>query len=113
MGHFGELTSVNDLPSKFEMARLIRKAMALNDQGITIGRAPRKHAAPPRLPADFAAALRKNERARTAFDAFPPSHKREYITWITEAKRDETRQRRLQTALKWIAAGKSRNSKYQ
>ena len=112
-GRFRHLTSVADLPSKKAMAALIRKAMALNNGGVVVERAPRTKKAPARLPADLSGALQKNEKARTAFDAFSPSHKREYIEWITEAKRDETRVKRLQPAVRWIAEGKSRNWKYQ
>jgi uncharacterized protein YdeI (YjbR/CyaY-like superfamily) len=110
---FRHLGSVADLPSRKEMAALIRKAMALNDDGVVVARAAREKKAPARVPADLAGALAKNKQARTAFTAFSPSHKREYVEWITEAKRDETRQQRIQTAIKWIAEGKSRNWKYQ
>jgi uncharacterized protein YdeI (YjbR/CyaY-like superfamily) len=65
-----------------------------------------------RLPADFAAALNTSRKARAAFAAFSPSHKREYIEWITEAKSAGTRARRLQTAVEWMAEGKPRNWKY-
>ena len=58
------------------------------------------------------AALKKNPKALTAFNAFPPSHRREYVEWITGAKRDETRQKRLSTALAQIAEGKPQNWKY-
>ena len=109
---FRNLRSVADLLSKKEMAALIHKAMALNDDGVVVARAPREKKAPARVPPVLAAALQKNKKARTAFDAFSPSHKREYVEWITEAKRDETRQQRVQTAVKWIAEGKSRNWKY-
>jgi uncharacterized protein YdeI (YjbR/CyaY-like superfamily) len=64
------------------------------------------------MPKDLAAALKKNAKARATFESFPPSHKREYLEWITEAKTDETRQRRLATALEWMSAGKPRNWKY-
>ena len=110
---FRQLKSVADLPAKKAMAVLIRKAMALNDEGIIVERAPRTKKAPAPLPPDLAAALQKNKKARTAFDAFSPSHKREYIEWITDAKRGETRLKRVQTAVQWIAAGKARNWKYQ
>jgi hypothetical protein len=59
------------------------------------------------------AAIRKNKKARAAYEAFSPSHQREYVEWITEAKSDETRGRRLETAVQWMAEGKSRNWKYQ
>ena len=108
------LKSVADLPGKKEMAALIHKAMALNDDGVAVTRVPReKKKAPARVPAEFAGALKKNKKARLAFDAFSPSHKREYVEWIAEAKREETRQQRIQTAVKWIAEGRSRNWKYE
>lgn len=110
---FRHLTSVADLPTKKEMAALIHKAMALNDDGVGVTRAPREKKATARVPIDLADALKKNKQARSAFDAFSPSHKREYVEWITEAKREETRQQRIQTAVKWIAEGKSRNWKYE
>ena len=111
---FGHLESIADLPPKKEMAALIHKAMALNDNGVVVARAPReKTAAAARVPADLAGALQKNTKAKTAFEAFSPSHTREYVEWITEAKRDETRQKRVETAIKWIAEGKSRNWKYE
>jgi uncharacterized protein YdeI (YjbR/CyaY-like superfamily) len=71
---------------------------------------PRK---PLPVPPDLAAALGKNKKARAAFDAFPPSHQREYVEWVTEAKRDDTRRRRLETAIELIAEGKPRHWKYQ
>ena len=110
---FRHLTSMADLPTKKEMAALIHKAMALNDDGIALARAPREKKPAARIPADLAAALKKSKKASSAFDAFSPSHKREYVEWITEAKRDETRQQRIQTAIKWIAEGKSRNWTYE
>ena len=72
----------------------------------------RRVAVPTTPPADLAAALRKNKKAHTTFGAFAPSHKREYIEWITEAKSAGTRERRLQTAVDWMADGKARNWKY-
>lgn len=65
------------------------------------------------VPTYLRAALRTNAKARASFDAFSPSHKREYVEWIDSAKTDETRQRRITTALQWIASGKSRNWKYE
>ena len=110
---FRHLTSVADLPSKKEMAALIHKAMALNDGGVVVTRAPREKKAAARVPTDLISALKKNKKARIAFAAFSPSHKREYVEWITEAKREETRLKRVATAIQWIADGKSRNWKYE
>ena len=50
---------------------------------------------------------------RRTFEALSPSQRRDYIEWITEAKREETRERRVATALAWLAEGKSRNWKYE
>ena len=113
MGHFGKLTSVADLPPKKILAGYIRKAMALNDDGVKVERKAKPAPKALKVPPDLSAALKKNKKAKTTFDAFPPSHKREYVEWITEAKSDDTRTRRLTTAVKWMAAGKSRNWKYE
>ena len=113
MGHLGRLTEASDLPAKKVLAGYIRKAMALNDDGVKVARVP-KRAAPKavRVPEDLAAALKKNKKAHATFAGFSPSHKREYIEWITEAKTAGTRARRLETAVEWMGEGKSRNWKY-
>jgi uncharacterized protein YdeI (YjbR/CyaY-like superfamily) len=113
MGHFGKMASLADLPAKKVLTGYIKKAMALNDEGIKVERKPKPAPKPVKVPADLTAALGKSKKARTAFDAFPPSHKREYIEWITEAKADETRARRIKQAVEWIGEGKSRNWKYE
>jgi len=113
MGQFGRMQSMADLPSDKQLAAYIKKAMQLNETGV---KAPRARAAPrpaPATPADLAAALKKNRKAQATFDAFSPSCKREYVEWITEAKREETRASRVATAVEWMAEGKQRNWKYQ
>jgi uncharacterized protein YdeI (YjbR/CyaY-like superfamily) len=113
MGHLGRLTSVSDLPSTRVLAAYIKKAMKLNDEGVKVARAPKRPAPKTvRVPADLAAALAPSRKAHAAFAAFSPSHKREYIEWITEAKTAATRARRVQTAVEWMAKGKPRNWKY-
>src|SRR5262245_55222302 len=86
-----KLTKVSDLGSKSAMAADIKKAMALNEAGVTLPRDRKGPAKPVVMPDDLAAALRKNKKAQAVFEKFSPSHKREYIQWITEAKREETR----------------------
>lgn len=107
------LESVEDLPSDRVLIALIRQAAHLNESGARTARRPAGSKPPLEPPPELVAALRRNARARAAFDAFPPSHKREYIEWIADAKTDETRRRRLDTAVVWIAEGKQRNWKYQ
>ena len=106
------ITSIDDLPSDAVILKIIKQAMKLNDEGIKVPmkRSVRK---PLAMPKEFAAAIKKVMKARANFDAFSPSCKREYIEWITEAKTDATRQKRMDTAVEWIAEGKQRNWKYQ
>ena len=113
MGHFGRITSVDDLPSDEVLTSYIQKAMKLNEEGV---KAPaRKTGAKPELavPDALMDALRGNQAALAAFEKFSPSHKREYADWIADAKSDATRQRRIDQAVEWIAEGKSRNWKYE
>ena len=112
MGHFGRITSLNDLPSKKILTEHIRKAMALTDSGVKPARAKIAPKPPAQLPADFAALLKKHAAARKTYEGFSPSAQREYIDWIVDAKTDATREKRMATALEWMAEGKHRNWKY-
>ena len=112
MGQFGRLTSIEDLPERGELEDLIRKAMKLTEEGVKPVR--NKHEkAPFTVPQDLRAALDANAAAAATFDSFPPSAQREYVEWVTEAKRDETRVKRLAQAVEWMAEGKRRNWKYE
>ena len=113
MGQFGRISSINDLPTDKVMLRYIREAARLNEEGIKPAARERRSKPPFKIPGYFTAALRGNKKALATFDSFSPSHKREYVEWITEARRDETRRRRLATAIKWMAQGKSRDWKYE
>jgi uncharacterized protein YdeI (YjbR/CyaY-like superfamily) len=113
MGQFGRLTSVEDLPPDEILHALIRKAMALTDSA---SRPARPKAAPkPELetPPELDSALSANPAARATFDGFPPSCRREYVEWVIQAKRPETRERRIAQAIEWMAEGKRRNWKYE
>ena len=114
MGHFDRITSVRELPADKVMVAYIKEAAALNEQGIKKP-APARKAPKAELPEppELTTALKKNKKARTAFDAIPPSHRREYIEWITEAKTEATREKRIATTVEWLLEGKSRNWKYQ
>jgi uncharacterized protein YdeI (YjbR/CyaY-like superfamily) len=114
MGQFGRLTAVTDLPGKRELGGYLKQAMKLIDDGVK--RPPTRDSKPKppaETPDDLAAALRKNAKARAAFEAFPPSARREYIEWITEARREDTRQKRLAQTVEWLSEGKRRNWKYE
>lgn len=113
MGQCGRMTSVKDLPSKALFAKLVKEAMALADAGIPAIVRSKTKKPPPKTPADLAAALARNRRAAETFEAFAPSCRREYVEWITEARREETRAKRVATAVAWMAEGKKRNWKYE
>lgn len=112
-GLLGRITQVSDLPGDADMRRYIKQAAALMASDVPARPKPTGKPKPPaKVPADLAAALKKNQAAEKVFADFSPSAKREYIEWITEAKREETRQSRLATAVGWIAEGKQRNWRY-
>ena len=113
MGQFGRITSVQDLPSDRALIRMLQAAAKLNDDGVKVAREKTTIRGPVTVPPFMAAALKKAPKARAAFDAFSPSHRREYVEWITEAKTEATRDRRLATAIEWLREGKSRNWKYE
>jgi hypothetical protein len=112
MGQFGRITRISDLPPRRTLLAWVRKAAKLNEDGVMVPR-PKRAVRKFSVPADLAAALKKNQAAASYFEGLSPSHRREYVEWITEAKREETRTRRLATTLEWLAAGKSRNWKYE
>lgn len=113
MGQFGRLTSVEDLPSDKELDSLIREAAAL----AKTAPAPRKtkHAPKPapQMHPEFAAALARAPSARATLDGFSPSAQREYLEWVSEAKQDSTRAKRIATAVEWLSEGKKRNWRYE
>ncbi|MEP6821034.1 MAG: YdeI/OmpD-associated family protein [Chthoniobacterales bacterium] len=115
MGHFGKITTLSDLPSEKVLLGYVRKAAALNDAGVKApGRsATKKEPEEVVVPDYLIAALRNNRKARETFEKLSKSCRKEYVGWLTEAKRDETREKRLATTLEWLAEGKSRNWKYQ
>ena len=112
MGYRDKITSIADLPPKSAFRAHVKKAMALNEAGITVERPARARKPELVVPADLAAAIKKNRKAQAAFDEFSPSHRREYVEWVTEAKTEATRTRRMQQAIAWLAEGKPRNWKY-
>ena len=112
MGSFGRITSIKDLPSDKVMINLIHQAVELNEKGVKVAKKPveKKELV---VPADLTKALAKNKSAKATFEKFSPSHKREYVAWIEEAKTEATRNKRLATTLEWLSEGKSKNWKYE
>jgi uncharacterized protein YdeI (YjbR/CyaY-like superfamily) len=112
MGQFGRLTALDDLPPRKTLEELTKKAMKLIDDGVKPIR-NKTVKAPFSVPQDLRAAIDAAPAAAATFDAFTPSCQREYVDWVTEAKRDETRAKRLALTVEWLAEGKRRNWKYE
>lgn len=116
MGSFGRITSVGDLPPSAELESYVRHAAKLIANG-TRTKSIQRVAKPPRserpMPEALLTAFRTNKAAAAKFAQLSPSCRREYVDWIAEAKREDTRARRVATAVEWIAEGKSRNWKYE
>jgi uncharacterized protein YdeI (YjbR/CyaY-like superfamily) len=113
MGHLGRITSLKDLPADEKIIGWIKEAMLLNEQGIKL---PAKTKPTEKkeiiVPDYFLKALDKNKKALQTFKNYAYSHKKEYVEWITQAKTEETRNKRMATAIEWLAEGKSRNWTY-
>lgn len=114
MGDFGRITSLKDLPSRAELRKQIKAAAQLLKDGAPRATKPNRAPRPQlEMPADFAAALAQVKAAKQHYDAFAPSKQRDYLEWVLEAKREETRAKRIAQAVEWLAEGKSRNWKYE
>jgi len=113
MGQFGKIKSVEELPSDAELDRLIRQAAELAKAAPAPRKTKHEPKPAPELHPDFAEALAKSPEARQVLDAFPPSAQRDYFEWISEAKQDATRRKRIATAIEWLGEGKRRHWKYQ
>jgi uncharacterized protein YdeI (YjbR/CyaY-like superfamily) len=113
MGHLDRIGSVKDLPADRILVAYLKEAVLLNKNKIKVARpkaAPKKELP---VPNGLAVALKKNKKASAFFEEFSPSARREYIEWITEAKTEETLNKRLATTIEWLAEGKSRHWKYK
>lgn len=117
MGSLGKITSLKDLPPDKQLLSYYRHGadLILTGQRTKSLVRPKERKPKPaaEIPAELSAALKKNKTAAKVFAAFSPSCQREYSTWIAEAKRPETRDKRITQAVEWIAEGKQRNWKYQ
>jgi len=113
MGQFGKLKSVDDLPPDAELDALIREAAALTAKAPAPRKTKHEPKPTPEMHPEFAAALDEAPKAKATLSSFPPSAQRDYFEWISEAKQDATRQKRIATAIEWLGEGKRRHWKYQ
>jgi uncharacterized protein YdeI (YjbR/CyaY-like superfamily) len=114
MGGYGKIASLDELPPKEKLIAQLKQGAA----EIDAGKKPEwSKVSPPKpelsVPQDMAAALKANPPAQAVFEGFTPVQQRDYIEWITSAKQDATREKRLTQAVEWIAEGKRRNWKYE
>lgn len=110
----GKLVVVDDIPDEAYLVGLIRQAVELNEKDVKLPRRSNPAKKPPiKAPKPFLDALSKAPAAKSFFEGLAPSCRREYLEWITEAKRDETRDKRIATAVEWLGEGKKRNWKYE
>jgi uncharacterized protein YdeI (YjbR/CyaY-like superfamily) len=115
MGTFGKITSIKDLPPRKKLLGYLAAAVdkiTSGEREVSYKR-PRVVKPEAEVPPALAAALKKNKAANTVFTSAAPGFRREYCLWITEAKREETQNSRIATAIEWITEGKSRNWKYE
>lgn len=113
MGQFGKLRSLADLPPDAELDRLISEAAEIAKAAPAPRKAKHAPKPAPEMHPDFAAALSKSPKAEAALEGFPPSARRDYLEWISEAKQDSTRANRITTAVEWLGEGKRRNWQYE
>ncbi len=113
MGSFGKIKSLDDLPDDRTIKKLIAEAMRLNDLGIKVKKSPPAEKKELVVPDILNEALARHEKAAQTFNAFPYSCKKEYVEWITGAKTEPTREKRLAATIEWLAEGKKRNWKYE
>ena len=111
MGHLGKITSLKDLPSDKMLIGFIKKAMKINDDGIQLPKisSPKKEYV---IATYITTAIKKNKAAFATWEAFAPSHRKEYAMWIDEAKTETTKEKRIAQTIEWLIEGKQRNWKY-
>jgi uncharacterized protein YdeI (YjbR/CyaY-like superfamily) len=113
MGHLGKITSVKDLPPDKTIIGFLKQARKLNDEGVKLPAKPKPANKELVIPDYFLSRLGRNKKASKVFADSSYSFKKEYIQWIVEAKSEDTREKRMETAIEWISEGKGRNWKYQ
>ena len=115
MGSLGRISGLDALPPDCVLLTYMSQAAGLVESGQrtkSIDRPKKSAKKPVRVPPELTAALKKNKMAAKVFAEFSPSCRREYAEWIAQAKRPETKQKRVKQAVDWIAQRKQRNWKY-
>lgn len=113
MGSLGKIKSLDDLPKDELLLTYMKEAVLLNEKGIKLPKKTSKQKKELVVPNELLEVLNKNPKAKEVFDNFSYSHKKEYVEWISEAKRETTKEKRLNQTIEWLEEGKHRNWKYE
>lgn len=113
MGWLGQIRSFSDLPTDEILIAYIQQAIQLNEEGKKLPPKPKTIKTEILVPQYFLEELQKDPTALNTFQNFSPSNKKEYVSWLEEAKTEATKQKRLETAVEWIGEGKTRMWKYK
>lgn len=110
MGHSGKLKSISDLPKDKIIIARVKEAVLLNEQGVHLPAKKHSEKNPEiKVPLLLKNELIKNKEVDQKFNSLSPSHKKEYIEWIEDAKKEETKFKRIASTIKWVMEGKSTN----
>jgi uncharacterized protein YdeI (YjbR/CyaY-like superfamily) len=111
-GNIRRIAKLSDLPKDSILTRSIKESAKLNEMGEKhrVSKPTKRHLV---IPPYITKALERNKKASAVFQGLSPSHQREYVLWIAQAKREETRDKRLAGMLKMLTEGKTRNWKYE
>ena len=113
MGNFNKITSLKNLPPDRVLIQYIKEAVRLNEEGVSLPSTKKTAKKEIPIPEELTTALRRSKKAKEAFDRLPPGHRHEYLEWITDAKTEGTREKRIATTIEWLAEGKTMNWKYK
>ncbi|WPU95271.1 YdeI/OmpD-associated family protein [Mucilaginibacter sabulilitoris] len=109
----GKVTKLSDLPPDEEFIGMLKEAMVLNEKGIKVMAPKSDKPKVLEMPDYFSEKLAGNAKAKAVFESKSDSFRKDYIIWISDAKTDATRQKRMEEAIEWIAEGKGRFWKYE
>lgn len=112
MGQLGQIKKLSDLPSDKILLEYLTEAVRLNEDDIKLPQKPKAGAKDLNIPDYFIKTVGKNKNALQTFEGFSYSNKKDYVEWVIEAKTENTRNKRLATAIEWMGEGKPRNWKY-
>jgi len=113
MGYMDKIKSLSDLPAREILVAYIEEAMVLNENGVKKAKPVSEKPKVIEVPDYFSEKLATNPLAKEIFESKSSSFRKDYLVWITDAKTEATRQKRMEQSLEWIAEGKGRFWQYE